>query len=608
MKKFLAFVITLLCAVQGWAANPSFQSFDTNDFIAVAPTVKLRHSVDTGTNIFNNFIIINTNTVIVNTETHVTNVFTSIFNSFVTNVTDNSVTIITNSINNVTFTTNFIDNSTIVISNTFVIFTNTSVTIDGTNVPTINPTIGRIPYKSGTNSFDDSALYFIDPATVGANEVDVNTVGVTNLVTGGVIASIDSGSGYGVLTNVPAGTGALLNDGANNLSWGTVGTINPTDNFIPFRTNSSTFSDSPLSVTNGGTIMQSYNGTSFSMWQTNGNFAGANVYAALPGEATDTNVTVLGGALMARSGVINAYVPSMGVGLFSQGHGLTLTTISNATALHTYERSPQITLRAKHWNGAANVGPNAFFILSPPTASTNTADTTLDLYSVAGETGTGSSPSLSFKTHTTNSGIVFGPGTTNVLYRSDTGLIYTNGETSAAGVSITVIDGVGGGASVGPRSNAATLESTGTSTYVQLKDSSARVVKWLGGRLLPGDVNYDLGGAGSGNAWKNLVIDGTASVYGFASGTNLTKVDVSVTGTNAWDRVLINSTSIGTAGTAGRPIAFTNAPVVLPGFTKAQKATLTTQEGMIVFQTDNTPGIRVYQSGAWVMVSTVADP
>ncbi len=44
------------------------------------------------------------------------------------------------------------------------------------------------------------------------------------------------------------------------------------------------------------------------------------------------------------------------------------------------------------------------------------------------------------------------------------------------------------------------------------------------------------------------------------------------------------------------------------GITKAQKALITPEEGMIVFQTDNTPGLRVYQSGAWVMVSTVADP
>lgn len=50
-------------------------------------------------------------------------------------------------------------------------------------------------------------------------------------------------------------------------------------------------------------------------------------------------------------------------------------------------------------------------------------------------------------------------------------------------------------------------------------------------------------------------------------------------------------------------------PVVLSGITKAQKTAITNPEdGMIVYQTDNTPGLRVYQGGAWVMISTVADP
>lgn len=42
--------------------------------------------------------------------------------------------------------------------------------------------------------------------------------------------------------------------------------------------------------------------------------------------------------------------------------------------------------------------------------------------------------------------------------------------------------------------------------------------------------------------------------------------------------------------------------------TKAQKTQIVPQEGMLVMQSDTTPGLRVYQSGAWRMVSTVADP
>lgn len=46
----------------------------------------------------------------------------------------------------------------------------------------------------------------------------------------------------------------------------------------------------------------------------------------------------------------------------------------------------------------------------------------------------------------------------------------------------------------------------------------------------------------------------------------------------------------------------------LTGITKAQKTALTPANGWIVYQTDNTPGLRAYVNGAWVMVSTVADP
>lgn len=49
-------------------------------------------------------------------------------------------------------------------------------------------------------------------------------------------------------------------------------------------------------------------------------------------------------------------------------------------------------------------------------------------------------------------------------------------------------------------------------------------------------------------------------------------------------------------------------PIELAGITKAEKALITATNGMVVYQTDNTPGLRAYVNGAWVMVSTVADP
>lgn len=132
-----------------------------------------------------------------------------------------------------------------VISN---ITVNQTIVLAGTNVASVNPTLGRIPYKATTNTFGDSALFFIDTNTVGTVEIDTSTLGVTNLVTGGVVQSVDSGMGFGYLTNVANGSGALTNDGAGNLGWSVISsgtTINPTDGYLPYRSSSTTFGDSP---------------------------------------------------------------------------------------------------------------------------------------------------------------------------------------------------------------------------------------------------------------------------------------------------------------------------------------------------------------------------
>lgn len=50
--------------------------------------------------------------------------------------------------------------------------------------------------------------------------------------------------------------------------------------------------------------------------------------------------------------------------------------------------------------------------------------------------------------------------------------------------------------------------------------------------------------------------------------------------------------------------------VKLPtSMTKAERNALpTVVAGTIIYQTDNTPGLRAYINGAWVMISTEADP
>lgn len=48
--------------------------------------------------------------------------------------------------------------------------------------------------------------------------------------------------------------------------------------------------------------------------------------------------------------------------------------------------------------------------------------------------------------------------------------------------------------------------------------------------------------------------------------------------------------------------------IILGGVTKTQKAAITPVDGMLVYQTDNTPGLRAYIGGAWVILQTAADP
>jgi hypothetical protein len=47
---------------------------------------------------------------------------------------------------------------------------------------------------------------------------------------------------------------------------------------------------------------------------------------------------------------------------------------------------------------------------------------------------------------------------------------------------------------------------------------------------------------------------------------------------------------------------------VLPRLTKVQRDALTGVNGMAIYQTDNTPGLRVYENGAWNKPSMTADP
>lgn len=223
----LGVVAVLLTVTTGRAATPSFDSFDTNDFRVIKTTApwKILSNTANTTNNFTNVVVNYINSTIINTNTIITNVSSTIVNTNTTIINQGDTIINTNVTQTFSYTTNIYDNSLTIFTNvleittnsitiyTNVFVTNSTIFINGTNVAAINPTIGRLPYKSGTNTFDDSSMYFIDTNTTGTA-----TLEVTDLASGGVVVSLPSG----IVTNLSNGTGALTNDGAGNLGWSTI--------------------------------------------------------------------------------------------------------------------------------------------------------------------------------------------------------------------------------------------------------------------------------------------------------------------------------------------------------------------------------------------------
>lgn len=117
--------------------------------------------------------------------------------------------------------------------------------------------------------------------------------------------------------------------------------------------------------------------------------------------------------------------------------------------------------------------------------------------------------------------------------------------------------------------------------------------------------------------FSNIVTHATNYLYGYQQGVddpstitntlNFSRGAFYHTGTNAWNAIFFGSESSGIAGPP-RPFAFTNAPVMMPYVTKTEKTALSAINGMVVYQTDNTPGFRVYVGGTWYMLPLVADP
>jgi hypothetical protein len=485
MKIRLFIAATFAFCVSAFGATPSFGSFDTNDF-TILPSLSnpstIRSKGTSGTNIFNTI--------------YVTNLYT-------TNITANYITVTTN------------------------------ITVNGTNVAVINPTDGKYPYRSGTNSFGDGAITHIDANTAGVDEMDIGTLVVTNLMTGGVVIS-DTG---GTLTNVPVGTGALLNDGANNFSWGgldslwtnVAGILQPKDLTLP------------LMITNQVIFGP---GTSNVLYRS----VGALVYTNVsPGILIDNGGNSIGMTLTPASniGFLRPGGAAVGVGLADSS--------ANEIRLFANEFVP---MQGTTLLGEPNYPWNSLYLTNQ---------------------------------------IVFGPGTTNVLYRSGEDLYYTNGSTTPAFV---LLNGSGKTAQFTMTSGGGAIVEAANGQVARLISSGSGGVEYWANDFHPITTGgASLSSTNINTQWLDLGLTGVARVMGyFNSFTNYSWLAISHTGTNG--AAVLDSQSAGIAGNPrnfkfnfngtnlfSMPLSLTNPGFVVSNPTTGASATLESTSGGAAFLT-----------------------
>lgn len=466
MRTALWFILILAAAtVATFAANPAFQSFDTNDFI-ITPSLsnpKLIHvNRANTTNSFTNSVITYTNTTIIQ--------------NFTTNIFDNSTIINTNTVITNSYVTNFFDNSVIII-------TNTQITINGSNVSTINPTDGYLPYRTGTNSFGDSSLRQTAPTITEGILIGAIQINATNLLsTEGAFVT----SALGVTLATP---------GTNQISL-----LNKSLEVIASSDTNGVF----IEISSG--MGQGQHAWLVNYW-TNAAFT---LLSGVCYDDTNKVVVVRGGAWTPTEVGESIELLGMPQGWVELGrsnpNGPAPVTGTNHWEVLSGSLQPVDLTLPLFWTnnliagGIYSGGPGygEVFVESPSMGDNIDlfADDTDDFQITMADSGTTEALAIRPRKHSTplimanstitrtngesllalkNMGtnwfdvgnigqIIFGPGTTNVLQRSARDLTYTNSGTSAA---FTVIDGSGESISMTASTNPRLSSSSGTSLFLQ---------------------------------------------------------------------------------------------------------------------------------------------
>lgn len=423
----------------------------------------------------------------------------------------------------------------IIVTNLFV--TNVII-LAGTNVASVNPTIGRLPYKDTTNTFGDSALYFVDTNTVATVELDTENVGVTNLVTGGVVVSFDSGLGFGYLTNFPAGTGALINDGANHLSWdlsgllwtNNAGVLEPSDLTLPVTIGTNIFRftlDGALTIGNGSLGELQLNSDELSRY--------VDIVAQNPATGgsyihlQDTNGYVFKLDPYRINGTNQAVI-----------YLDTYLALTNPTKLLLFENQgvAQFQVAAETDIGAADgsklFGSDGKF---HNTSGAGTIINATDTYLPARFNGTMFTNSPLYTIQGTNIALdgqmIFGPGTTNVLQRNVNNLEWTNSATTGNGVLFDVINGNGVRARFGVDQDEQVAVIAPAGKFIKLEANNGNQVYGASSTgFYPVGTNQALGlGTTTNNFWSYSAI-GSSNQWKFLSVTEgvTTNITVNING------------------------------------------------------------------------------
>lgn len=145
---------------------------------------------------------------------------------------------------------------------------------------------------------------------------------------------------------------------------------------------------------------------------------------------------------------------------------------------------------------------------------------------------------------------------TNLLYKTNGFVAYTN---NAAGVDASGFQSINGSGAVGvfgTKGNSARIEVEGAASAIDLADTTGKVLRWWNNSLVPIYASAELGHNGGGQyPWGNFKMQGTLYNYGFnpdaSDAANYSRLAISHTGTSGF--VILDSQS---AGTAGSPRSF----------------------------------------------------